>query len=91
MPDRVADRIEELARPSKDEKSEEPQPKADPALRRARFLHRTPAWAVAALAFAAGVAAGSSPGIPRCITPRPWPPSLTGWQRGSIEADENPS
>jgi hypothetical protein len=41
MPERVADAIEEIARPNRDDQQEKPQIQADPALRRPRLLRNT--------------------------------------------------
>jgi hypothetical protein len=142
MAERVADAIEEIARPNRDDQPEKPQIQADPAHRRPRLLRNTPAAVVAlvvlAVALAGGWAtfsdqntsfddasftaetvlfdgakfasaattftsakfkclrasfdspadwrnvefdwdnapAGSPQGVPRCISPRPWPPNL---------------
>jgi hypothetical protein len=58
MPERVADAIEEIARPNRDDQQEKPQIHADPALRRPRLIRSTPAPVVAAIVVAGGVAAG---------------------------------
>lgn len=58
MPERVADAIEEIARPNRDDQQEKPQIQADPALRRPRLLRNTPAAVLAVLVVAAAVAAG---------------------------------
>ncbi|HKH51015.1 MAG TPA: hypothetical protein VKA77_04315 [Mycobacterium sp.] len=68
MPERVADAIEEIARPNRDDQQEKPQIESDPALRRPRFIRNTPVAVVAAM-----VLVGA---IPRCTTPRPWQPYL---------------
>ena len=52
MPERVADAIEEIARPNRDEQPEKPQIQADPALRRPRLIRNTPGVVVAVLALA---------------------------------------
>jgi len=70
--ERVADAISEIARPNRDDQAEKPQIQADPAHRRPRLLRNTPPaefdWDNAPT--------GSPQGVPRCITPRPWPPNL---------------
>ena len=58
MPQRVADAIEEIARPNRGDQQEKPQIHADPALRRPRLIRNTPAWVVAVIVLAAAVAAG---------------------------------
>jgi hypothetical protein len=58
MPERVADAIEEIARPNRDDKQEKPQIHADPAVRRPRLIRSTPAAVVAAIVVAGAVAAG---------------------------------
>src|SRR5258707_6819177 len=58
MPQRVADDIEEIARPNRGDQQEQPQFHADRAVRRPRLIRNTPAWAVAAIVLAAAVAAG---------------------------------
>jgi hypothetical protein len=58
MPERVADAIEEVARPNRDDQQEKPQIQADPALRRPRLLRKTPAAVVAVIVLTAAVAAG---------------------------------
>ncbi|MDT5284620.1 MAG: hypothetical protein QOJ20_5815 [Mycobacterium sp.] len=58
MPERVADAIEEIARPNRGDQQEKPQIHADPALRRPRLIRNTPAWVVAVIVLAAAVAAG---------------------------------
>jgi len=58
MPERVAESIEEIARPNRDDQQEKPQIQADPALRRPRLIRTTPTPAVAVIAVAAAVAAG---------------------------------
>lgn len=58
MPERVADAIEEIARPNRDDQQEKPQIHADPALRRPRLIRSTPAPVVAAIVVAGAVAAG---------------------------------
>jgi hypothetical protein len=58
MPERVAESIEEIARPNRDGQPEKPQIRADPALRRPRLMRSTPTAVVALIAVAAGVAAG---------------------------------
>jgi hypothetical protein len=58
MPERVADAIEEIAGPNRDDQQKKPQIKADPALRRPRLIRKTPASAVAVIVLAAAVAAG---------------------------------
>jgi hypothetical protein len=40
VPERVADAIEEIARPNRDDQQEKPQIQADPALRRPRLVPR---------------------------------------------------
>jgi len=42
MPQRVADDIEEIARPNRGDQQEKPQIHADPALRRPRLIQQTP-------------------------------------------------
>ena len=49
MPERVADAIEEIARPNRGDQQEKPQIQADPALRRPRLIRNTPAAVVAVL------------------------------------------
>jgi hypothetical protein len=66
MPERGADAIEEIARPNRDDQQEKPQIRADPALRPPRLIRITPVAMVVAV-----VLVGA---IPRCLTPRPWPP-----------------
>jgi hypothetical protein len=58
MPERVAESIEEIARPNRDDQQEKPQIQADPALRRPRLIRTTPAALVAAIVLACAVAAG---------------------------------
>src|SRR5258705_13845084 len=58
MPQRVADDIEEIARPNRGDQQEKPQIHADPALRRPRLIRNTPAWVVAVIVLAPAVAAG---------------------------------
>jgi hypothetical protein len=58
MPERVAESIEEIARPNRDDQQEKPQIQADPALRRPRLLRTTPTAMVAVIAVAAAVVAG---------------------------------
>jgi hypothetical protein len=58
MPERVADAIEEIARPNRGDQQEKPQIHADPALRRPRLIRRTPAWLVAVIVVAPTVVAG---------------------------------
>jgi hypothetical protein len=58
MPERVADAIEEIARPNRDDQQEKPQIHADPALRRPRLIRNTLAPVVAAIVVAGAVAAG---------------------------------
>ena len=58
MPGRVADAIEEIARPNRDDQREKPQIQADPALRRPRLIRNTPIAVVAVIVVACAVAAG---------------------------------
>ncbi len=58
MPGRVADAIEEIARPNRGDQQEKPQIRGDPTLRRPRLIRNTPAWVVAVIVLAAAVAAG---------------------------------
>jgi hypothetical protein len=58
MPERVADAIEEIARPNRGDQQEKPQIQADPALRRPRLIRKAPAWVVAVVVLAPAVAAG---------------------------------
>jgi hypothetical protein len=58
MPERVADAIEEISRPSRDDQHEKPQIQADPARRRPRPLRNTPGAVVAVVVLAAAAAAG---------------------------------
>ncbi len=58
MPERVADAIEEIARPSRGDQQEKPQIQADPALRRPRLIRTAPAWVVAVIVLASAVVAG---------------------------------
>lgn len=58
MPERVADAIDEIARPNRDDQQEKPQIQADPAIRRPRLIRNTPAWVVAVIVVACAVAAG---------------------------------
>jgi hypothetical protein len=58
MPERVADAIEEITRPGRDDQQEKPQIQADPAQRRPRPMRHTPAAVVAVVVVAAGVAGG---------------------------------
>jgi hypothetical protein len=58
MPERVADAIEEIARPNRSDQQEKPQIQADPALRRPRLIRTAPAWVVAVIVLAPAVAAG---------------------------------
>jgi hypothetical protein len=58
MPERVADAIEEIARPNRDDQQEKPQIQADPALRRPRLIRNTPVAVVAAIVLVGAVAAG---------------------------------
>jgi hypothetical protein len=68
LPERVADAIEEIARPNRDDQHEKPQIQADPSLRRPRLIRKAPAWVVAAIVLVAAVAAGWAvfwaPGLP---------------------------
>jgi hypothetical protein len=57
MPERVADAIEEIARPNRDEPPEKPQIQADPARRRPRLIRNTPGVVLALLVVVAGVLA----------------------------------
>jgi hypothetical protein len=84
MPERLADAVDELAQPNRPHRQEEPQIQADPALRRTRLMRNAPA-AVVAVIVLGGAAAATGPQsnpskatIPRCLTPRPWPPNLAG-------------
>jgi hypothetical protein len=56
--ERVADAIEEIARPNRDDQPEKPQIQTDPAHRRPRLLRNTPAAVVALVVLAAALAAG---------------------------------
>jgi hypothetical protein len=58
MPERVADAIEEIARPNRDEQPEKPQIHADPGLRRPRLMRSTPGPILVAMIVAVGVLAG---------------------------------
>jgi hypothetical protein len=58
MPERVADAIEEIARPHRGDQQEKPQIQADPALRRPRLIRTAPAWVVAVIVLASAVVAG---------------------------------
>jgi hypothetical protein len=58
MPERVADAIEEIARPNRGDRQEKPQIQADPALRRPRLIRTAPAWVVAVIVLASAVVAG---------------------------------
>ena len=58
MPERVADAIEEIARPNRGDQQEKPQIQADPALRRPRLIRTAPAWVVAVIVLASAVVAG---------------------------------
>jgi hypothetical protein len=58
MPERVAESIEEIARPNRDDQQESRRSRPTLPLRRPRRIRNTPA------------------AIPRCNTPRPWPPYL---------------
>jgi hypothetical protein len=58
MPERVAESIEEIARPNRDDQQEKPQIQADPALRRPRLIRNTAAPVVAAIVLVVAVAAG---------------------------------
>src|SRR5689334_16590584 len=58
MPERVAESIEEIARPKRDDQQEKAPIQADPALRRPRLIRLTPTPVVAVIAVAAAVAAG---------------------------------
>jgi uncharacterized protein YjbI with pentapeptide repeats len=60
MPERVADAIEEMTRPNRDDQQEKPQIQADPAQRRPRPIRNTPAAVVAGLVLAAGVLSGGA-------------------------------
>ena len=60
MPERVADAIEEIARPNRGDQQEKPQIQADPALRRPRLIRKAPAWVVAVVVLAPAVAAGTA-------------------------------
>ena len=55
MPERVADAIEEIARPNRGDQQEKPQIQADPALRRPRLIRKAPAWVVAVVVLASAV------------------------------------
>jgi hypothetical protein len=58
MPERVADAIEEIARPNRDDQQEKPQIQADPAVRRPGLIRNTPAAIVAVIVLAGAVASG---------------------------------
>lgn len=58
MPERVADAIEEIARPNRGDQQGKPQIQADPALRRPRLIRDAPAWVVAVIVLASAVVAG---------------------------------
>jgi hypothetical protein len=58
MPQRVADAIEEIARPNRDDQQEKPQIQADPAERRPRLIRNTPVAVAAVIVVAGAVAAG---------------------------------
>jgi hypothetical protein len=58
MPERVADAIEEIARPNRGDQQEEPQIQADPDLRRPRLIRKAPGWVVAVIVLATAVAGG---------------------------------
>ncbi|HZN84638.1 MAG TPA: hypothetical protein VFC01_33825, partial [Mycobacterium sp.] len=58
MPERVADAIEEIARPNRSDQQEKRQIQVDPALRRPRLIRKAPAWVVAVVVLAPAVAAG---------------------------------
>jgi len=60
MPDRVADAIEEIARPNRDEQPEKPQIQTDPARRRPGLLRNTPGPVVAILILVVAVVAGAA-------------------------------
>ncbi len=71
MPERVADAIEEIARPNRDDQQEKPQIQADPALRRPRLIcgmprHRWWRFSSLSAAVAAGLAVFWALGLPRC-------------------------
>ena len=58
MPERVADAIEEIARPNRSDQQEKRQIQVDPALRRPRLIRKAPAWVVAVVVLAPAVVAG---------------------------------
>jgi hypothetical protein len=58
MPERVAESIEEIARPNRNDQQEKPQIQADQALRRPRLTRSTPTAVVLLNAVAADVGAG---------------------------------
>lgn len=58
MPERVADAIEEIARPNRDDQQEKPQIHADPAMRRPRLLRNTPVAVVTAIVLVGAMASG---------------------------------
>jgi hypothetical protein len=58
MAERVADAIEEIARPNRDDQPEKPQIQADPAHRRPRLLRNTPAAVAALVVLAVALAGG---------------------------------
>jgi hypothetical protein len=60
MAERVADAIEEIARPNREDQPEKPQIQADPAHRRPRLLRNTPATVVALLVLAVAAAAAGA-------------------------------
>ncbi len=57
MPERVADAIEEIARPNRGDQQEKPRIQADPSLRRPRLVRNAPAWLVAVAVLAVATAA----------------------------------
>jgi hypothetical protein len=58
MPERVADAIEEMARPNRDDQQERARIHADPGLRRPRLIRNTPAAVAAVIVLGCAVAAG---------------------------------
>lgn len=58
MAERVADAIEEIARPNRDDQPEKPQIQADPAQRRPRLLRNTPPLVLVLLVLLVAAAAG---------------------------------
>ncbi len=81
MPERVADAIEEIARPNRGDQQENPRSRRKTSFGSAVFKclrasFDSPAeWKNVEFDWD-NPPGGSQPAVPRCITPRPWPPYL---------------